>query len=291
MHRRVETDIPVQSLCWIGDSLFDWVSGGVELWPEFGEGKGTDYSNGFDSAKASRNGLYVVLYQRLGVNGLILKNGKAHRDIYRDAYHAKQFDYPVELFSLVGRDVIAHCPTSYCDIIIQDLETGERLSPPPKEDDIFHSRLQASPSGNRLLSAGWIWHPYDAAHVYDCQALSQIYPLSGDSPLQRSTPPDEISAAVFLNESHLLIASSFEANGYDEPGDPRDFPATSIGVVDIESGDLLSVGGQKRRQARSWQSGRLTSSAFTTIPSSSRSQPAKSSSGGPRYPVELSSVV
>ncbi|MGH9018831.1 MAG: hypothetical protein ACRDY1_13860 [Acidimicrobiales bacterium] len=48
------------------------------------------------------------------------------------------------------------------------METGERLTTRAgTADDIFHSRLRASPGGAYLLSAGWIWHPAEILNVYD----------------------------------------------------------------------------------------------------------------------------
>jgi hypothetical protein len=232
----------IRSLSWTGDSLVDWVSGAMRLWPEEPlAGSGPLLSPDFDSAKASPSGNYVVLYERLGVQGLILKHGKPHRMITRDSYHAKTYDRPIDVFTLDGREVLAHCPDRYCEIVIEDIESGERLTPPRQQDDFFHSRLQASPSGNRILSAGWMWHPVDAVCVLDSRTLSAAYPPIGESPLDDAWPDDEITSAIYLDEERILGVSGFDGNPYDEQGTPHAFPATSIGVFQIETGELLSV--------------------------------------------------
>jgi hypothetical protein len=232
----------IRSLCWSGDSLVDWVAGGMKLWPgEPVAGSGPHFSEGFDAAKASPSGTYVVLYERLGVQGLVLKNGQPHREIQRTPYHAKTYDHPIEIFMLDGREVLAHCPDEYCEIVIEDIETGERLSPPVQQEDFFHSRLEASPSGNILLSAGWFWHPVEGVCVLDSRTLIPLNPEVGMRPNDHPWPPDEMTSAVLIEEERFLAVSGFKANSHDEQGDPREFPATSIGVFKIALGELESI--------------------------------------------------
>lgn len=202
---------------------------------------------GFDSAKASPSGEFVAVYQRLGKEGVLLKNGRLYRELTRDPYHAGTYDYPIELFELEGREVIAHCPKSYCELVIEDPGSGKLLrahrptSTRGHDDDFFHSRLQASPSGNRIVSAGWVWHPLDLICVVDCRTLETVFTPRYDGLLYTGSLPDEITSAVWLDDSRLMIASSFEANFCDEPGDPHEFPDGSIGVLNVDPPSLESV--------------------------------------------------
>ena len=179
----LKTPSAVSSLCWSGDALVDPVGGLVRYHLD---GTSFDpcvrYSYRFDRAVMSPDGRYSVLYESLGTTGLLLDGTRVVRQLTRDFYHADTHDYPVALHTLPsGRTLLAHCPESYCVVELEDAATGERLT---KRDntpvDIFHSRLQFSPDGRYLASAGWIWHPVDAASVFDvARALEE--PASLDS--------------------------------------------------------------------------------------------------------------
>jgi hypothetical protein len=187
------TIIPIKSgyearaLCWHGDELIDWA--GIIRYQLDGTSSGPEfiYAYPFDHAVSSASGEYAVLYQRLGTKGVILKGGEVVREINRSFYHAHVYEYPVALFTLPdGREVIAHCPDRYNVIEIEEVESGKRLTARSGDsDDFFHSRLQVSPDSRYLLSAGWVWHPWDTIQLFDIvQALeapeSLDRNLSGD---------------------------------------------------------------------------------------------------------------
>ncbi|WP_233612366.1 hypothetical protein [Corallococcus sp. AB045] len=179
----MKTPGAVSSLCWSGDALVDPVGGLVRYHLD---GSTFDphirYAYRFDRAVMSPDGRYCVLYESLGTKGLLLDGTRVVRQLTRDFYQAHVYDYPVALHALPsGRTLLAHCPESYCEVELEDAATGERLT---KRDntpiDIFHSRLQFSPDGRYLASAGWMWHPVDAASVFDVsRALEE--PASLDS--------------------------------------------------------------------------------------------------------------
>src|SRR6185437_17111881 len=66
-------------------------------------------------------------------------------------------------------------------------------SPRDRSDlqDIFHSRLAVSTDGRHLLSAGWIWQPFDTVEIYDLPlALEQLRALDAftlDDPWTQAT--------------------------------------------------------------------------------------------------------
>ncbi|RKG52844.1 hypothetical protein D7X30_33040 [Corallococcus sp. AB011P] len=181
--QNLKTPGAVSSLCWSGDALVDPVGGLVRYHLD---GSTFDphirYAYRFDRAVMSPDGRYCVLYESLGTKGLLLDGTRVVRQLTRDFYQAHVYDYPVALHTLPsGRTLLAHCPESYCEVELEDAATGERLT---KRDntpiDIFHSRLQFSPDGRYLASAGWMWHPVDAASVFDVsRALEE--PASLDS--------------------------------------------------------------------------------------------------------------
>lgn len=231
---------PPQSLCWSGDALVDWVSGGNR--------HGLDgsvveppirYAYRFDSAVMSQDGRYAVLYEKLGTKGLVLKEGQEAREINRSYYRADDYEYPVALVTLPsGRTLLAHCPDEYCRLELEDVETGERLTQRKSESpDIFHSRLQFSRDGRYLLSAGWVWHPLDVAYVFDV-ARALEHPESLDQP-QDLGPKDsflEVYSAAF-GEKDTLVAQvwGLEGNGTEEE------ETGGLGVYSLTERRFLSV--------------------------------------------------
>ncbi|RKH29930.1 hypothetical protein D7Y13_19160 [Corallococcus praedator] len=166
----LKTRCAVTSLCWSGEALVDPVGGGVRYHLD-----GTcfdphvNFAYRFDRAVVSPDGRYSVLYESLGTTGLLLEGTRVMRQLQRDFYQANVFDYPVALHTFPsGRTLLAHCPDSYCVLELEDVATGERLTKRTNDAvDFFHSRLQFSPDGRYLSSAGWIWHPVDAVSVFD----------------------------------------------------------------------------------------------------------------------------
>lgn len=196
----------VRSLAWEGRDLVDWV-GGAALYRLDGSSapRTINYAYEFDAVATSPSGEYQVIYTRLGTKGLVLRGGEFVREINRSYYHAHVYEYPLALFSLRdGREVLAHCPDEYCRLEIDDLASGERLTKSEQRQpaDFFHSRLAASPSGQHLLSAGWIWHPVDAVHVYDvAAALTEPTHLDGAG-LQLDAWAEECSATFLDDRRH-----------------------------------------------------------------------------------------
>lgn len=214
------TIIPIKSgyqprtLCWHGDELVDWARtiryqlDGTSSGPEI------NYAYPFDHAVCSPSGAYVVLYEQLGTKGLILKSGNIVREINRSFYHAHVYEYPVALFTLPdGREVIAHCPEEYNVIQIEEVESGNRLTTRSGESaDFFHSRLQVSSDSKYLLSAGWVWHPWDTIQLFDiAQALET--PESLDrywSTDLIETSVGEINTAAFNGTDLIVFAGEVE---------------------------------------------------------------------------------
>lgn len=111
--------------------------------------------------------------------------------------------------------------------------------------DYFFSRLAASPGATRLLSAGWLWAPWDAVVVYDLAAAladpRHLDELAGASRHTRYVGLAEESRAVWLDEYHALLAASLEpedpadaAEAAAEDGGPRLLPG-GLAVFDVRT--------------------------------------------------------
>lgn len=204
----------IKSLNWCGDELVD-IAGGYARYRLDGteESSRVNYAFRFDRAVTSRDGKYAVIYENLGTKGLVLREGEVIREINRSFYQAHVYEYPVVIFKLPdGREAIAHCPDDYNKIEIEDIETGERLTSRDGEAmDFFHSRLQSSPDGEYLLSAGWIWHPLDLVVLYRVRdALLKPETLDADVSANLEIPEElwEIHAATFQDANSILMTGS-----------------------------------------------------------------------------------
>ncbi|MEM7349302.1 MAG: hypothetical protein AAF657_00755 [Acidobacteriota bacterium] len=214
----------VRSLVWDGDCLVDWVDGGHRYGIDGSiVERSVRYAYTFDASVTSPSGDYAVIYTSTGTTGLLLRNGEVVRQINREFYHANAYLYPIAFAQLPdGREVLIHCPEAYCQIDIEDAETGECLTkrePPRDIPDIFHSRLSVSPNGRWLMSAGWVWHPLDVVHVYDLlEALRD--PRTLDT--LGNQPPGmwELQSASFAEGNTVIVGASDEYYGDDE--DPDD---------------------------------------------------------------------
>jgi len=75
-----EHGITPQSIVWHGDTLVDWVAGGIRylLTGEI-EPRHVSYAYRFDDAITSPSGRWVLLFERLGTKALLLDSGKIVR--------------------------------------------------------------------------------------------------------------------------------------------------------------------------------------------------------------------
>lgn len=238
----------IRSLCWRGDELVDWVSGGNSYSLDGTEHEArVNYAYHFDAATASPDGRHAVIYKRLGTKGLLLDNGRIVRELNRSFYCANAYEYPVALFNdPSGRLLLAHCPEEYCRIELEEAATGRGLtaSKTRKPADFFHSRLAPSPSGTRLLSAGWVWHPWSAVVYFSIeQALAEATHLDrGESIVPQSG--HEEGSACWLDDSRIAVGSTMEdedlGDAIDADGAPNLSPR-SVAVYDIDKRNCLGA--------------------------------------------------
>ena len=210
--RKVLPASKVHSLTWCRDTLVDWV-GGIQVFHLDGRYDKSRLFWGFDfdAAIATPNGRFAVIYKRLGTKALVLRDGKILRELNRSYYFAGDYEYPICIWnSMAGQTLIAHCPDDYCRIDIEDAETGERLTGGNrKPEDFFHSRLKVNSDGTRLLSAGWMWHPFDSVVYFDlAEALRNPAHLDGLQNFPQN-PGDaymaEAGTACWQSQAQILL--------------------------------------------------------------------------------------
>ena len=237
----------VRSLVWHNGKLMDWVSGNVEYEIDGSKrGPSIAYSYRFDAATMSPSGKYVALYERLGTKAILLGLDRLpFREINRSFYHAHVYEYPILFFGLPdGREALAHCPESYCELQIEDPETGKRWSTAGtgRLQSMFHSRLAANAAGNRLLSAGWVWHPADVVRVFDLRPTPDE---GGGFALELCdgccNQGAEASSAVFNATGELIVASVKDAEDFLEGEEGERLRPGMIGVYDLDNQKLVSL--------------------------------------------------
>ncbi|MEW1830566.1 hypothetical protein [Streptomyces sp. NPDC088196] len=203
-----------QSLAWDGDDLVD-VVGGRRWGPDGVERQvSDDHGYSFDRSVSSPSGRFTVVYDERGTGALLLKGDQPVRELERNDDYAEDFDYPVALGVLPdGREVLVHCPDEYDLLEIEDTETGERLTGGDRtRNDVLHSRLAVSPGGTHLLSAGWLWHPYGIAEVFDLErALRDPAVLDGRGvPSFNPGNSSEVISACWLDGDRVAVATGEE---------------------------------------------------------------------------------
>ncbi|HEX9213267.1 MAG TPA: hypothetical protein VF901_22390 [Bradyrhizobium sp.] len=237
----------VRSLCWRGDELVDWVGGGRGFTVAGAERRASvNFGYRFDAATASPDGRFVVIFERLGTKGLLLRDGQILRELDGSFYQANAYEFPVALFNDPdGRLLLAHCPGNYCRLELEEAETGRPLtaSADRKPSSFFHSQLSASPHGRRLLSAGWLWHPLSLVGCYDVgQALADPRHLDDRHGLAASFNPGlaEESSACWLDDDHLAVAASAEPEqeSVEDDSEPRLHPC-GLAVYDVANRTCL----------------------------------------------------
>jgi len=140
--RREISQVKVASLNWCGDTLVDWVRGGIVFHLDGRcEDPQVKWAFPFDASCATPDGRFAVVYERRGTQALLLRDGKPLQQLNRSSYQANVYEYPVCIWTaLDGRTLIAHCPEEYCRIDIDDAETGARLTDGVRKPrDFFHS--------------------------------------------------------------------------------------------------------------------------------------------------------
>ncbi len=224
---RAELAAPgARSLVW-HDGMLVNVAAGWTSYPLDGSKPTRRYSGygpGFDAAVMAPGADVVALVASTGTKALLLEpGGRVIRELNRSFYHADAYRYPLALFTLPdGRTGLVHCPEEYNQLEIEVARTGERLTKGQERDlqDIFHSRLAVSPDGRHLLSAGWIWQPFDTAEIYDLSlALKQPRALDAftlDDPWTQATRL-EISGACFTGQD-VVVSTTADEPDTDEPG-------------------------------------------------------------------------
>ncbi|PKV52842.1 hypothetical protein ATE84_4970 [Aquimarina sp. MAR_2010_214] len=230
----------LKTIDWFDNKVVDWNSAGTQYLENGETIQLQKYHFGFecDSSITSQNGKYVLIYQKLGTKGLLLKNGELLREINRSYYQSSVYEFPAAFLTYKNRTFLVHCPIQYNQLDIEDVETGEIITNTPEREplDVFHSRLEISPDNKYILSKGWYWHPFDGIELFDVEKCFSNPKLLDES---RTVPgvTSEICSASFVDNNRILVCASNEEPLDDENEEP--IPPGHIAIWDITT-DTIS---------------------------------------------------
>jgi len=177
-----------------------------------------------------RGDCWAIAYANRQTKAVLMKNGVVHRELNRSFYCAEAYDYPIAMGALHGRGpVIVHCPNAFDLLVIEDVETGKIFDSLKSEEMEFHSRLSLSSDGKFLIDAGWFWHPWCSAAVFQLAATEEgeVKFVKNASPILSLPFPIEVDAVAFLGEDRLVVSS---APDYDEEPSPGSLGPKQLGI-------------------------------------------------------------
>lgn len=227
----------IKTISWVNNAIVDWGNGGARY---FIDGSKTSshryYPFAFDGCINTADGRYAFIYQKLGTKGMLIKDGELLREINRSNYCANAYEYPAAFTTINDVTYLIHCPTEYCRLDFENVETGELVTDIPGRSplDYFHSRLEISADNSLLMSKGWVWHPVEVIKVYSIKDCIEN-PLFLDDVGLSPDVDAEICTASFMGNTKVLIGSSDEMSEEEEE---NSFPIKHIAVWNIETGKI-----------------------------------------------------
>lgn len=239
MQRKTIKAYSVRTIDWFDNKVVDWNSAGTQYLENGEKEQLHKYHHGFvcDGSITSENGEYVLIFQKLGTKGLLLKNGELLREINRSYYQSSVYEFPAVFFTLKNETYLIHCPIEYCRLDIENVETGEIITNKLKRDpqDFFHSRLEVSKDNKHLLSKGWFWHPFDSIELFNIEdCINEPKLLDEGKTIPNVT--SEICSASFIDNDRVLVCASKEESMDDENEEP--IPPGHIAIWNIKSNEV-----------------------------------------------------
>ncbi|MEP0264636.1 hypothetical protein [Dokdonia sp.] len=230
----------LRTIDWFDNNVIDWNSAGTQYF-ENGETKQLQkYHFGFvcDGSITSENGEYVLIYQKLGTKGLLLRNGELLREINRSYYQSSVYEFPATFLTFKNRTYLVHCPFGYNQLDFEDAETGKIITniSKRKPKDIFHSRLEVSPDNKYIISKGWVWHPIDVIELFDIEKCFEN-PSLLDKGINIPNVNAEISTASFIDNDNILVCASKEGWADEETDIIKD---GQIATWNFKTGEIIN---------------------------------------------------
>ncbi|NVB80170.1 MAG: NADAR family protein [Kofleriaceae bacterium] len=124
------------------------------------------------------DGRLAAVAERYGRRAIVLEpaSGRVTLSLLRDDYHEERCRFPLGFFELDGRLLLVHA-VAWNRLEVSDPISGSLLSKrdalvysgdarPEHYLDYFHAGLVISPSGERVIDNGWVWHPFGVVRAF-----------------------------------------------------------------------------------------------------------------------------
>lgn len=195
---------------------------------------------------ASDDGRFLAVAQRRGLEGRVfdVTTGASVLELRRGDYHPEHSTFP--LCFLDARRLVHG--VEWNQLAVTDVVSGRRLTPVDAKwsVDYFFGALERSPSGQRLASPGWVWHPIGYVAAFEVEPwLSGALPepavaFSVDSGVWDLPvcwlDEERYATAQAFNDSLLVVTKV----GAEEPLFTR---KADVGELALRRDELLSLGG------------------------------------------------
>lgn len=223
----------VATLLWDGDEVCDITSGQRGNLTGSVTSRVMNMTYRFDRAVGVRTGnvQWAAAFTNRGTKAVLMKNGSVHRELNRSFYCAEAYDYPITIGADPnGQAVVIHCPNKFDLLEIEDAETGEVLDSLKSKEMEFHSHLNLSADGRFLIDAGWFWHPWCGAVVFEVTHADdgrfQFRKNAGVS--LAFSAQNEIDSVAFLGNTRLVVSSV--SNYFGEEPEPGSLGPKQLGI-------------------------------------------------------------
>ncbi|MFJ9753046.1 hypothetical protein [Streptomyces chartreusis] len=169
-----------------------------------------------------RAGRFVAVAPAGGRQGVVIETstGTVTMRLDRGDYHANICRFPLAFAHVGDQTVLVHA-SEWNRLDCSDPATGtcltERATPQCRGTsdvdvhylDYFFSSLSVSPGSRRIVSDGWIWHPWGVLAIWDLEGWLGYNAWESEDGPSRFTPaprPEAWDAPLtWLNDDHLAV--------------------------------------------------------------------------------------
>ena len=189
---------------------------------------------------ASVDGRFVTVVPRVGFTGVLVdtSSGTVLKTLGRTDYHANITGWAPTIVRRGSRDVLIST-IAWNELEALELPSLTALVPGPTEPrlDYFYGVLSASPTGRRVTSSGWHWHPVGSVNLFEVDP----WLATREAPEMKSLVMSEWwdGEVCWLDDDRLAMFGD-QSDGAEEFGEgvPYFNRQTGIAIFDVQPHQL-----------------------------------------------------
>lgn len=182
---------------------------------------------------ASIDGRFVAVVPSAGLVGALYDTREGRFvTLERTDYHANISGWAMTILRHQGRDLLVYA-TEWNRLEVLELPSMKRLAPDATESslDYFFGPLTASPSGQRLSSFGWYWHPVGGVRIIDLAAWLAAPNAIPPGPADPAQADWWNESVCWLDEHRVAMLGSLR-----EAGDSYLSRQDGLAIIDVDTG-------------------------------------------------------